>query len=57
MLGSARGDAKAVARAASAGEIVAEAVCWARDLVNTPAGDLPPAQIAARRRRWRARSA
>jgi leucyl aminopeptidase len=27
-------------------EVVAEAVCWARDLVNTPAGDLPPAKIA-----------
>jgi leucyl aminopeptidase len=25
---------------------VAEAVNWARDLVNTPAGDMPPAQIA-----------
>ena len=21
-------------------------MCWARDLVNTPAGDLPPAEIA-----------
>ena len=29
-------------------EIVAEAVCWARDLVNTPAGDMPPAAIAKR---------
>jgi leucyl aminopeptidase len=28
------------------GQVVAEAVCWARDLVNTPAGDMPPAQIA-----------
>ena len=42
----ARWDAKAVKRAAKTGEVVAEAVCWARDLVNTPAGDLPPAAIA-----------
>ena len=41
-----RWDAKAVSKAAKAGQIVAEAVCWARDLVNTPAGDLPPAAIA-----------
>jgi leucyl aminopeptidase len=27
-------------------EVVADAVAWARDLVNTPAGDLPPAQLA-----------
>ena len=27
-------------------QVVAEAVCWARDLVNTPAGDMPPAEIA-----------
>ena len=46
MLGSARGDAKAARDAVKRGQVVAEAVCWARDLVNTPAGDLPPAQIA-----------
>jgi leucyl aminopeptidase len=27
-------------------EVLADAVAWARDLVNTPAGDLPPAQLA-----------
>ena len=42
----ARWDPKAVKRAAKTGELVSEAVCWARDLVNTPAGDLPPAAIA-----------
>ena len=46
VLGSARGDAKAARDAVRRGRVVAEAVCWARDLVNTPAGDLPPAQIA-----------
>jgi leucyl aminopeptidase len=46
VLVSSRWDAKAISRAARAGEIVADAVCWARDLVNTPAGDLPPAAIA-----------
>src|SRR4029077_10199294 len=46
VLGSGRGDGKAVRDAVRRGQVVAEAVCWARDLVNTPAGDLPPAQIA-----------
>ena len=46
VLGSARGDGKAAREAVRRGQVVAEAVCWARDLVNTPAGDLPPAQIA-----------
>ncbi|MBI3648984.1 MAG: leucyl aminopeptidase [Actinobacteria bacterium] len=32
--------------AVARGEVIAEAVAWARDLVNTPAGDMPPAQIA-----------
>jgi leucyl aminopeptidase len=41
-----RWDAKAVKAAAKTGQIVGEAVRWARDLVNTPAGDLPPAEIA-----------
>ena len=40
--GDAKGGREAVRRAG----IVAEAVAWARDLVNTPAGDLPPAQLA-----------
>jgi len=42
----ARWDAKAVKAAAKAGGVIADAVCWARDLVNTPAGDLPPAELA-----------
>ena len=46
VLVSSRWDAKAVTRAAKTGQIVVDAVCWARDLVNTPAGDLPPAAIA-----------
>jgi leucyl aminopeptidase len=45
-LGSARWDAKAMRAAATRADVVVEAVCWARDLVNTPAGDLPPAAIA-----------
>src|SRR4029077_8311547 len=46
VLGSARADAKAARDAVKRGQVVCEAVCWARDLVNTPAGDMPPAQIA-----------
>jgi leucyl aminopeptidase len=46
VLGSARANAKVARDAIRRGGIVAEAVCWARDLVNTPAGDMPPAQIA-----------
>ena len=46
MLGSARADAKVARDAVKRGQVVAEAVCWARDLVNTPAGDMPPAEIA-----------
>ena len=46
VLGSARADAKAAREAVKRGQVVAEAVCWARDLVNTPAGDMPPAEIA-----------
>jgi leucyl aminopeptidase len=46
ILGSARANAKVAREAIRRGRIVAEAVCWARDLVNTPAGDMPPAQIA-----------
>jgi leucyl aminopeptidase len=40
------GDAKAGREAVRRAEVVSEAVSWARDLVNTPAGDLPPAQLA-----------
>jgi leucyl aminopeptidase len=36
--------ADAVARA----QVVAEAVCWARDLVNEPGGSLTPKELAAR---------
>jgi leucyl aminopeptidase len=46
VLGSARADAKEARDAVKRGQVVAEAVCWARDLVNTPAGDMPPAEIA-----------
>jgi leucyl aminopeptidase len=41
-----RWDAKAAKAGAKTGAIVAESVRWARDLVNTPAGDMPPAEIA-----------
>ncbi len=46
VLGSPRGEAKGARDAIRRGQVVADAVCWARDLVNTPAGDMPPAQIA-----------
>jgi leucyl aminopeptidase len=46
VLGSGRWDARASRRAAERVGIVADAVGWARDLVNTPAGDMPPAEIA-----------
>jgi leucyl aminopeptidase len=49
LLGSGRTDAKG-ARAAGAaidrGQVIAESQAWARDLVNTPALDLPPAELA-----------
>jgi leucyl aminopeptidase len=41
-----RWDRKAAQAAAERGRVIAESVWWARDLVNTPAGDLPPAEIA-----------
>ncbi len=46
VVGSARANATSAREGIRRGRIVAEAVCWARDLVNTPAGDMPPAQIA-----------
>jgi leucyl aminopeptidase len=46
ILGSSRWDAKAARDAVARAEVLVEAACWARDLVNTPAGDLPPAEIA-----------
>jgi len=39
---------KASQQAIAEATAVAEAVTLARDLVNTPAGDLPPAELAAR---------
>jgi len=45
---SARTDAKAAKAAAKAGAILVEAVAFARDLVNTPAGDLVPETLAKR---------
>jgi leucyl aminopeptidase len=46
VLGSAKWDAKAMRAALHRADVVVDAVIWARDLVNTPAGDLPPAAIA-----------
>jgi leucyl aminopeptidase len=46
VLGTARWDERAVKAALKRAGIVADAVCWARDLVNTPALDMPPATIA-----------
>jgi leucyl aminopeptidase len=44
--GSSRWDAKAAKAALKRADAIVDAVTWARDLVNTPAGDLPPAEIA-----------
>ena len=38
----------AVADGARRGAMIAEAVNWARRLINTPAGDLPPRELASR---------
>jgi leucyl aminopeptidase len=46
VLGPGRWDARSVRAAMHRGEVVAEAQSWARDLVNTPALDLPPAGLA-----------
>ncbi len=46
VLGSERADAPAARAAVKEAAIVIDAVSWARDLVNTPAGDMPPAEIA-----------
>lgn len=51
VLGGAKWDAKACRAAAARATIIADAVCWARDLVNTPAGDMPPAEIARQAQR------
>jgi leucyl aminopeptidase len=46
VLGSGRAHGAQLTAAAKRARIIVEAVGWARDLVNTPAGDLPPAEIA-----------
>jgi leucyl aminopeptidase len=46
VLGSARWDDRSMRAAVKRAGVVVDAVRWARDLVNTPAGDLPPAEIA-----------
>ena len=46
MLGSAALGRRADEGGGQAAAVVVDAVCWARDLVNTPAGDMPPAEIA-----------
>jgi len=46
ILGSARADVKLAKAALQRGQVVAEAVAWARDLVNTPAIDCTPAFLA-----------
>ncbi|HSJ50248.1 MAG TPA: leucyl aminopeptidase, partial [Actinomycetota bacterium] len=46
ILGGARADARAAKAALTRGQVVAESQMWARDLVNTPAIDLSPAQLA-----------
>jgi leucyl aminopeptidase len=46
VLGNPAWDAKPLTAAVKQAAVVVDAVCWARDLVNTPAGDMPPAEIA-----------
>src|SRR5688572_6263746 len=46
VVGNGKADAKAGRAAARRAEVLVDAVSWARDLVNTPAGDLPPAALA-----------
>ena len=46
VLGASKWPAKPMKDAVKRAAIVVDAVCWARDLVNTPAGDMPPAEIA-----------
>jgi leucyl aminopeptidase len=45
VLGGARVDARPAREAVRHAEVLVDAVGWARDLVNTPAGDLSPAQL------------
>jgi leucyl aminopeptidase len=46
VLGSARWDARAVRAALNRGQVLSESTMWARDLVNTPARDMTPADLA-----------
>lgn len=46
VVGSGRTDPKAAKEAIRRGEVIAESQMWARDLVNTPALDMPPEQLA-----------
>ena len=46
ILGGGKADAKAAKDSIRRGEVIAESQMWARDLVNTPALDLPPAGLA-----------
>ncbi len=41
-----KADAKVGRKAVRSADVIVDAVAWARDLVNTPAGDMPPAQLA-----------
>ena len=46
ILGGSRSDTRAAKAAIERARVVAESQAWARDLVNTPALDLPPAELA-----------
>ncbi|MDH4111100.1 MAG: leucyl aminopeptidase [Actinomycetota bacterium] len=46
VLGNPKWEARGLSAAVKRVAIVVDAVYWARDLVNTPAGDMPPAEIA-----------
>ncbi|MGH3142960.1 MAG: leucyl aminopeptidase, partial [Gaiellales bacterium] len=46
ILGAGKADSKASKEAIRRGQVIAESQMWARDLVNTPALDLPPAELA-----------
>lgn len=47
VLGSSRWDDKTMKAAVKRASVIVDAVNWARDLVNTPAGDMVPATLAA----------
>ncbi len=46
VIGGPRSDARAAKAALERGRVIAESQAWARDLVNTPALDMAPAQLA-----------